>query len=426
MVDSTLQLPAWRAQIQGILESDAFRTSEVQRNLLTYLAEKSFAGTADALKEYTVGLEVFGKPASYDPRQESVVRMHSARLRQRLAEYYRTEGVDAPVIVDLPKGGFTLTFTLRQPAAVDRLSPQASSHRRERALAAALLVAIVCASYLAIRLRRAERSTAETPAAWTPELQQLWSPLLSPSRPLMVCLDTPMFVRVPGFGFVRESSSNDSHDLSKSKNISLLQEALQVASVDPSYKFTGVGTANAAFLLGQFLAQHKQNIVLTTSDLLSMPEIAMSDVVFLGPPTGNRHNRAIPVDQEFVLEPEGIRNVRPQPGEPAFMADRPTHDVEEVEETYALISHVPGLYGNGNVLYLSSNGMSGVMAAVQAFTDPAFARILVSKMKTAVGSVPHYYQVVLKVRSMDDMPVDISYLFHRELSVSKQASAAQR
>src|SRR5579871_1685809 len=99
-----------QAQVRRILESKAFRTSEVHRNLLNYLAEKSLSGEADSLKEYTVGLDVFAKPSSYDPRQESVVRMHMARLRQKLAEYYRTEGVDDPIVVDLPKGGFKVNF----------------------------------------------------------------------------------------------------------------------------------------------------------------------------------------------------------------------------------------------------------------------------------------------------------------------------
>ena len=105
-----VELEANQTQVQRIIQSKAFRTSEVHRNLLHYLAEKSLSGTADSLKEYTVGLDVFAKPASYDPRQESVVRMHVARLRQKLAEYYRTEGVNDPVIVDVPKGGFRVTF----------------------------------------------------------------------------------------------------------------------------------------------------------------------------------------------------------------------------------------------------------------------------------------------------------------------------
>src|ERR1700686_4990070 len=111
------------AQVRRILQSKAFRTSEVHRNLLTYLAEKSLSGTADSLKEYTVGLDVFAKPDSYDPRQESVVRMHMARLRQKLAEYYRTEGLTDPIIVDLPKGAFKVTSEARPAAVVAQAAP---------------------------------------------------------------------------------------------------------------------------------------------------------------------------------------------------------------------------------------------------------------------------------------------------------------
>ena len=415
------ELEARQTQIQRIVQSKAFRTSAVHRNLLTYLAEKSLSGTADGLKEYTVGLDVFSKPSSYDPRQESVVRMHMARLRQKLTEYYRTEGIEDPIVVDVPKGGFTMTFESRQAPSTpppEHVQPPVPIYRREVWLGVALLVAIACASYFGIRLWRIERDRPESAATWTSDLQQLWTPILSSKRPLMVVLATPLFVRVPGLGFVRDSSSNDSSDLSKSKSFSSLRDAFHLGTVAPSYGFTEVGTANGAFLLGQFLAQRKPNVLLTRTDLVSLPDVAMADVVFLGQAAGNREIQAIPIDQQFALEAGGIRNLSPQPGEPAFVSDRSPHDPRELEESYALISHVPGLYGNGEILYLSANQIPGVTAAVKAFTDPALARTLVSKIKTASGDVPHYYQVVLKVRSMDDMPVEISYLFHRELSIS--------
>src|SRR5579863_1583415 len=105
-----LEVDAARAQIERIFQSKAFRSSDVLRHLLSYLVDASLAGTADELKEYTVAVDALGKPSSYDPRQESAVRMQVGRLRQRLAEYYRTEGVDDPIVVDLPKGGFRVVF----------------------------------------------------------------------------------------------------------------------------------------------------------------------------------------------------------------------------------------------------------------------------------------------------------------------------
>jgi hypothetical protein len=65
------------------------------------------------------------------------------------------------------------------------------------------------------------------------------------------------------------------------------------------------------------------------------------------------------------------------------------------------------------------------MGAVQALTDPDLAMQLVARLKTAGGALPRYYQVVLKVRAMDDTPVDISYVFHRELKISKAPLTAR-
>src|SRR5579864_1946336 len=184
-----LELEATHAQIQRILQSRAFRTSEIHRNLLSYLAEKSVSGSADGLKEYTVGLDVFAKPDSYDPRQESTVRMHVARLRQKLGEYYRTEGLEDPILVDLPKGGFKLTFEPREarPVLVREqvmAAPPVFWGGKEIALVAGLLLAIGLAAYFGTRLWQVERSSPQTAREWTPELKQLWEPLVSSKRPL--------------------------------------------------------------------------------------------------------------------------------------------------------------------------------------------------------------------------------------------------
>jgi hypothetical protein len=253
-------------------------------------------------------------------------------------------------------------------------------------------LAVVFAGYFGVRLSRAQQTArATSPLPWTPELQQLWGPLLSSDRPLMVTLSTDPF-HASTQGVTTSSGASG---------------------------VTGVGTANAAFLLGQFLGQRKRNVFPIRSDLLSMGEIAMGDVIFVGSTVGKPQIQAIPpVDQPFVLTPEGVKNLKPLPGEPAFLADALQKGGQDFEESHALISNLPGLYGNGKILYLSGNTIASVMGAVQALTDPDLARQLVSSLKTS-GSLPRFYQVVLKVKAMDDTPIDISYLFHRELQLSK-------
>ena len=89
-----------RAQVDRILQSDTLRNSDALKRLLLYLAEKSISGQADQLKEYTIGLDAFGKPAGYDPRHDSIVRLQVGRLRQKLTEYYLTEGKNDPVVLE--------------------------------------------------------------------------------------------------------------------------------------------------------------------------------------------------------------------------------------------------------------------------------------------------------------------------------------
>jgi hypothetical protein len=227
-----------------------------------------------------------------------------------------------------------------------------------------------------------ERTNLPLARDWTPELQQLWEPIVSSKRPLIVCLSTP------------NAGSGEG------------------------------GTATGAVLLGQFLGMlHKQDVLVTSSDQIAAPEIAMGNVVFLGPVAGNRQMQAMSADRPFVLEPKGIRNMNPRPGEPELFADKPPRDPQDTEESYALISRVPGLYGNGEVLYLAGNRISSITGEVQAFTDAMFAKTLVSKMKKPDGSLPRYYQVVLKVRSMDTMPIEVSYVVHRELPIAEQSSS---
>jgi hypothetical protein len=372
-----VELEANQTQVQRIIQSKAFRTSEVHRNLLQYLAEKSLSGTAGSLKEYTVGLDVFSKPASYDPRQESVVRMHVARLRQKLAEYYRTEGVEDPVFVDVPKGGFKVTFEAREiaPEPVAAIVPEqvAPSRRKEIILGTLFAVAAACALAFGIQVWQLKHVHVD-PGPGSAELQELWGPILGSNRPLMICLATA----------------------------------------------NGDGTASGAFLLGQFLAHRKDNVLLTRSDQLAMPEVLMDNVIFLGAVSGNRQIEALSKGQPLVLEPDGIRNLSPHAGEPAFIPDQSAGSSKDVEETHALISHVPGLYGNGDILYLSGNQISSTLAAVRALTDPTLARALVSKLKSPDGSVPRFYQMVLRVQSMDSMPIEISYMFHRDLTPRSQ------
>ena len=101
--------------LDQILKSDLFAGAPKQRHLLRHLVEKHVEGETTGLKEYTIGLDVFGRGAQFDPRLDPIVRVEIGRLRTRLHKYYERTGSDDRVRIDLPRGGYVPCFKYLEP-----------------------------------------------------------------------------------------------------------------------------------------------------------------------------------------------------------------------------------------------------------------------------------------------------------------------
>jgi len=100
-----------RAALNRVVSSKLFHKSPQLQRLLTYVVDETLAGRSDHLKEYSIGTEVFARPASYDPRLDSLVRVEAKRLRMLLDEYYSSDGESDPVRIEVPKGAYVPSFT---------------------------------------------------------------------------------------------------------------------------------------------------------------------------------------------------------------------------------------------------------------------------------------------------------------------------
>ena len=104
---------AIRAELEKILASKMFARAERLSRFLRFVSEQALAGSHDTLKEYVLGLEVFDRHSSYDPRLDPIVRVEARRLRTKLQEYYRTEGFADSVGIELPERGYLPVFRCR-------------------------------------------------------------------------------------------------------------------------------------------------------------------------------------------------------------------------------------------------------------------------------------------------------------------------
>ena len=108
---------AIREQLVRILNSGSFHQSQRRQRFLEYLVNETLAGRSERLKGYNVALEVFDRPETFDPVTDPLVRIEAARLREKLREYYGTDGQGDPIHIDLPKGTYTPQIEFRQAAS---------------------------------------------------------------------------------------------------------------------------------------------------------------------------------------------------------------------------------------------------------------------------------------------------------------------
>src|SRR5918993_5478681 len=105
-----------RLHLSRILASKTFSQVERLKLFINFTVEETLAGRGGDLKEYVIGVQVFGKEPSFDPRTDPIVRVQARRLRTRLARYYRDEGNNDELVIDLPKGGYAPVFRTRDEA----------------------------------------------------------------------------------------------------------------------------------------------------------------------------------------------------------------------------------------------------------------------------------------------------------------------
>jgi hypothetical protein len=439
------EIESVQTQVERILRSEELRGSEVLRRLLRFLAEKSASGEADDLKEYIVAIDGLGKPATYDPRHNSAVRIQVGRLRQKLADYYRGEGCGDPIVIDVPKGRFKLKFEYRVRQAVvpppadyfpeHSLAPEAKlpqvSHEKSIGgvlrsprfaipMWAALVLVLAFIGYRLVRTSGAKATAASYPAGWNADMDTLWHPFIATGRPLIVAIEDPLFVELNGSTgiYYRDRTLNSWGDIVSSPNVTALRRVLRNPVIQPSRYYTAFGEVDASFLIAKLLGPRVQNLsVVKTSDL-SLRQIGDNDVLFVGVENlfFDEQTQAMPVEVQFLQVREGIRNKNPGPHEPALFADQYSTAPTEEGFAYALVTHLPGPIGDNDVESFTSSRSAGYVAAVKAFTDPDVVHEIVSKLKQSCGGrMPRYYQVLLKVKFKEEVPTEITYVLGREL-----------
>jgi hypothetical protein len=391
-------------QVEKIAGSGVLHGSESLCRLLRYLARYTVDHPGTHLKEYQIATEVFGRPADFDPQADSTVRVQVGRLRQKLQEYYHSEGVADCARVELPKGSYALAIHLSEPiptAKSETSSVQSASFAirelRWWKAAVAVLALLLLVSLAVIAVQRfsgmrnpaAEAAENESPAAF----RVFWKPFVSGDEPWVI-FSNAAFVGRPETGMRYRDPVRDAQ-----------------AKIFDHY--TGVGEVLAVHELDRVFAQLHRQLLVKRGSLLSLDDVKNNNLIFVGSPAENLTLRDIPSTQEFAFQrmtsgPRkgdlGIVDVHPQEGETKAFFGTPNN--QTLTDDYAIIALVKGLNPSRSVLILAGTTTLGTQAAVEYVCRQSSVEQLLLRMAVSPAGEPGQFEAVLHVKITRGVPIE--------------------
>jgi hypothetical protein len=393
-------------QIDKLINSHSLRGSESLCKLLRYLAEHALDRPGGSLKEYQIATEVLGRSPGFDPQSDSTVRVQAGRLRVKLAEYYSHEGPDDPIVVELPKGSYALTFQVRTPVASLAAMPGVSLRfpsdeaKSETAkspwvIAAVVLATLLLFSLAAVGVLLATRSRPQVAAkAPVPVAYQIfWNNFVNGPQQPWVIFSNASFVGRPQLNMHYFNPASDPRTV-------ILDH------------YTGVGEVLAVHQLDRVFGLLNRPIRVKRGALFSLDDAKNNDLIFIGSPAENLTLLDIPGTQEFVFRriDSGPRkgdmevlNMHPAPGEAlTFMASASD---QPITEDYAVVGLEPGLDRERSMLILAGTTTMGTQAAAEFVCSEESLTELLHRLGVSKAGDLKPFEALLRVRVTHGVPV---------------------
>jgi hypothetical protein len=413
--------PRWQLA-QRIVASNSFAKSSFLTRFLLYVCDRELRGRAHEITEHQIGIQAFGRPATYNPGDDNIVRNYARILRKRLEEYFNTEGKEETLRVSVPRGRYVPVFyegqikpELQQPSLLNSEGPAKARVEDEAFLAQQIpesamrskpkhrIGALLLASCILI---------AALMAAWFAMMHfghqhdnlshQLWSQLFSHDREtLIVPADS-------GLGILQNLTKHPVH-LTDYANGEYLSKIRAIVGVDSrnlndlsTQRYTSVVDLNIASSLSRLPELVSDRCVIRYARDLRMEDLKHSNAILLGSQHTNPWVELFQKDMNFVLayQPEVddsfVLNRHPLSHESAVYKNAWADDYHR---TYAVLASIPSLDGVGHVVLVEGLNMAGTQAAADfLLNDRTISPILKKAMRSDGKLQP--FELLLETNSI--------------------------
>lgn len=391
-------------QVEKLINSHTLHGSESLCKLLKYLGEHAIRHPGAPLKEYQIATEVFGRPSDFDPQLDSLVRVQAGRLRAKLSEYYASEGSDDPILVEMPKGTYTLIFHQVTPATKTPLGPRetqpslVTSQGQKRTWSITILGLLLAVAIIVIvgllfsKTRPTASANADQQAA--PALQVFWHQFANAPEEPWIIFSNGAFVGRPETGLRYFNPARDSRQ----------------AILD---HYTGVGEVLAVYDLDHVFSQLHKGVRVKRGSLFSLDDAQDNNLIFVGSPAENLTLLDIPSTHEFAFQraTSGARNgdlalvnIHPRADEPKMYFATPSG--APLTEDYAVVGLVPGINPARSVLILAGTTTIGTQAAAEYVCRADSIQQLLLRLSVSNNGEMKPFEAVLHVKVARGVPIE--------------------
>src|SRR6266542_1179028 len=405
-----------RETMRRILASRHFVNAPTKQRFLRLICESYLNGRASELNEYLIGCELYDRDESYNPALDPIVRVGAHGLRKRLEAYYKGEGKDDEIILEIPHGSYAPNFIRR--AAPEEVSEPAKEAPDASGLSAviekysktllnllvlSLMIITITLAYSNTQLRRQSKASAQSREA--PDVfKRAWGSFLKDGNPALLDLSLEE-ARVMGDTLGRER---------------LIVNNLPSPQLMLAYdEYACLGETIGLYRLTGFFNQMGKNLTLMQSRRLVAEDLKNHDAILLGSNWVKEWVGNTPIRKCFTSGPAAsISDQNLLPGDEREYVAKYDEETGKLIEDYALIVVKPGITERKTVMIVAGTRSEGTQAAVEYLTDEHYMADLNQRFHRTLGAFPKYFQVVLKVSVDNGIPTDISVIRVRELRFS--------
>jgi hypothetical protein len=398
-----------RGHLNRILESHAFRGSRRSQEFLRYIVEKSLSGDFDEIKERILGVEIFGRPLTYDTSADAIVRVTANDVRKRLLRYYELDGTTSEYRIHLPAGSYIPEFT-RVPLEVvpELAAPLPANPRRSFRLAALVLCAVfVFAAGAGAGLLLSKGGRPMVPKQIAP-----WSALFQEARQTQLIFCDASIEMLQAYLHANVSLSDYANrrlfpDMS-SKSADAKRAASMLGGADFTVTAAPVDLGIALRISGLAQSWSHPLIVRSARDLRFRDFKTDANFILLGSPRSNPWTALFQdqLDFSFLFDKarhsEVCRNKHPRAGEQSVYV--PTAMGGATGEAFAIAAFLANPDQNGNVMILAGSNAEGTEAAARFVTELDLLGKTLRKYGIDPTRQPRHFEALLKVTTLAGSP----------------------